>query len=76
MVEPLAPARYRVQFTASAELHDKLERLQTLMRSSVPAGDLAAIIEAAVTEKLERLESRRDVNKAKPYLEPYDLFPP
>ena len=29
------------------------------MRSSVPDGDLAAIIEAAVTEKLERLEARR-----------------
>ena len=58
-LEPLAPARYRVQFTASAELRDKLERLQTLMRSSVPDGDLAVIIEQAVTEKLERLESRR-----------------
>jgi hypothetical protein len=29
------------------------------MRPSVPDGDLAAIIEAAVTEKLERLEARR-----------------
>ena len=41
VVEPLAPGRYKVQFTASAELHDKLERLQALMRSSVPDGDLA-----------------------------------
>ena len=59
VVEPLAPARYKVQFTASAELHDKLARLRALMRSSVPDGDLAAIIEEAVTEKLERLESKR-----------------
>ena len=29
------------------------------MRSSVPDGDLAAIIELAVTEKLERLEAKR-----------------
>jgi hypothetical protein len=29
------------------------------MRSSVPDGDLATIIEQAVTEKIERLESRR-----------------
>ncbi len=58
-VEPLAPARYKVQFTASAELHDKLERLQALMRSSVPDGDLTKLIEQAVTEKLERLEARR-----------------
>ena len=59
MVEPLAKERYKVQFTASAELRDKLERLKALMRSSVPDGDLAAIIEEAVTEKLERLESKR-----------------
>jgi hypothetical protein len=58
-IEPLAPARYKVQFTASAELHDKLERLQALMRSSVPDGDLAAVIEQAVTEKLARFEAQR-----------------
>ena len=58
-VEPLAPARYKVQFTASAELRDKLDRLRALVRPAVPDGDLAAIIEAAVTEKLERLEARR-----------------
>jgi hypothetical protein len=58
-VEPLAPARYQVRFTASKELRDKLERLQALMRSSVPDGDLGAIIETAVTEKLERLEAKR-----------------
>jgi hypothetical protein len=29
------------------------------MRSAVPDGDLAALIEQAVTEKLERLEARR-----------------
>jgi len=59
VVEPLAPARYKVQFTASAELHHKLERLRALMRSSVPDGDLAAIIEEVVTEKLKRIESKR-----------------
>ena len=41
-------------FTASRELRDKLERLQSLMEE-----DLAAVIEAAVTEKLERLEAKR-----------------
>ena len=59
VVQPLAPGRYKVQFTASAELKAKLERLQALMRSKVRDGDLAAIIEEAVTEKLERLEARR-----------------
>jgi hypothetical protein len=59
VVQPLAPARYRVQFTASAELREKLNRLQALMRTSVPDGDLATIIEEAVNEKLERLEAKR-----------------
>jgi hypothetical protein len=58
-IEPLSPARYKIQFTASGELREKLERLQALMRSSLPGVDLGAVIEAAVTEKLERLESRR-----------------
>jgi 5-methylcytosine-specific restriction endonuclease McrA len=59
VVQPISPARYKVAFTASAELHDKLGRLRELMRSSVPDGNLASIIEQAVTEKLERLESKR-----------------
>jgi hypothetical protein len=58
-VEPLSPARYKVQFTAGQVLRDKLERLTALMRSEVPDGDLAAIIERAVSEKLQRLEARR-----------------
>ena len=58
-LEPLAPGRYKVQFTAGAELRDKLDRLRALMRPSVPDGDLAAIIDAAVSEKIERLEARR-----------------
>ena len=66
VVEPLAPARYKVQFTASAELHDKLERLRALMRPSVPDGDLGAIVEQAVTEKLQRLEARRFARTQKP----------
>jgi 5-methylcytosine-specific restriction endonuclease McrA len=57
-IEPLAPERYKVQFTASASLKDKLERLKALMRHEVPC-DLATVIELAVTEKLERLETKR-----------------
>jgi hypothetical protein len=36
------------------------------MRSSVPDGDLGAIIEHAVTEKLERLEARRFAKTSAP----------
>ncbi|HUG54254.1 MAG TPA: HNH endonuclease [Vicinamibacteria bacterium] len=58
-VEPLAPSRYKVQFTASAAFCEKIDRLKALMRSSVPDGDLARLLEAAVSETLERLERRR-----------------
>ncbi len=72
-VEPLAPARYRVQFTASAELHDKLQRLAALM----PGADLASMIGASVTEKLERLETRRlgKVKNPRKRLEDADTAP-
>jgi predicted restriction endonuclease len=55
-----------VQFTAGAELCDKLERLRALLRPEVPDGDLASIIEKAVTEKLERLEARRFARTSSP----------
>ncbi len=58
-IEPLAPARHKVCFTASTELRDKLERLQALMRPSIPDGDLAKIIDVAVSKELERIEAKR-----------------
>ena len=70
-VQSLAPERYRVQFTASAELRDKLEKLEALMRTSLPKGDLADFIEVAVTEKLERLEAKRLGRSKKPRNTPY-----
>lgn len=65
-IEPVAPRSFRVHFTASAELREKLQRLQALMRSSVPDGDLGQIIDQAVTEKLERLEAKRFGKTKKP----------
>ncbi len=65
-VEPLAPAKFKITFTASVELKNKLEKLRSLMRSSVPDGDLAVLIEEAVTEKLEKLESKRYGTTKKP----------
>ena len=60
-------------FAASGELRDKLERLQAL----IPGGDLASIIDAAVSEKLERLEARRfgQTNKPRKSIEDADTSP-
>jgi len=72
-VEPLSKARYKVAFTASEELRDKLKRLEALM----PGSDLASIIDAAVSEKLERIEAKRfgKVKKPRKSLEAADTAP-
>jgi hypothetical protein len=75
LVQPLSPARYKVQFTAGAQLYDKLERLRALLRPEVPDGDLASIIEKAVTEKLERLEARRFARTSSPKKMPVPTNP-
>ena len=55
-VEPLSPSRYKVQFTASAELNEKLERAVALMCHRNPSGDLAVVFELALDDLLETLD--------------------
>jgi 5-methylcytosine-specific restriction endonuclease McrA len=66
VVQPLAPARYKVQFTASDALKVKLDRLAAEMRHQVPDGDLATLVEIAVTEKLAAIEKRRYARTSRP----------
>jgi len=58
-VAPLAPERYKVQFTIGRETHEKLRRVQDLLRHRVPNGDPAVIFERAITVLLEDLEKKR-----------------
>jgi hypothetical protein len=58
-VVPLAPARYKVQLTISEETRDKLERVQGLVRHTIPSGDLAETFDRALTLLLQELERRR-----------------
>src|SRR3990172_5715181 len=55
VVGPLAPQRYKVQFTASAETVEKLRRAQALLRHQIPDGDPAAIIDRALSVLLQDL---------------------
>jgi hypothetical protein len=55
--EPLGQQRYKVQFTASRGLYDKLRQAQALLRHQVPDGDLAEIFDRALTLLVK--ESRR-----------------
>jgi len=54
-----SPARFRVQFTASAELEAKIARARALLRHKIPSGDVAAIIDEAVTRLVAELERAR-----------------
>jgi hypothetical protein len=42
IVETTSPERYRVQFTIGKESHDKLRRVQALLRREIPDGDPGA----------------------------------
>ncbi|HWL85292.1 MAG TPA: HNH endonuclease signature motif containing protein, partial [Polyangiaceae bacterium] len=58
-VEPLSPERYRVQFTATAELKEKIERAANLMRHTNPSGDLSVIVKRAIDLLIAELEKQR-----------------
>jgi hypothetical protein len=51
--------RYKVQFTAGTELHDKIARAQALLRHQIPDGDLAAVVDRAMTLLVRELERAR-----------------
>ena len=59
VVEPLSPDRYRIQFTASAETHEKLRRAQELLRHQIPEGDLAAVVDRALVALLREIENKK-----------------
>jgi 5-methylcytosine-specific restriction endonuclease McrA len=45
---PLREGRYKVQFTADQQLHDKLKEAQQLMRHQIPNGDIAKLVDRAL----------------------------
>ena len=59
IIAPLAPERYRVQFTATAEMHEKFRRAHALLRHQFPNGDPAAIFDRALTVLLEVLAKQK-----------------
>jgi 5-methylcytosine-specific restriction endonuclease McrA len=65
-VKALAPERYKVQFTASRETHDKLREAQNLLRHRIPDGDIAAIFDRALTALLAELRKARHAAVSRP----------
>lgn len=58
-IEPLSPARYKVEFTARAELREKLERARDLMSHTNPSRELGVVIERATDLLLRDLEKKK-----------------
>jgi len=56
IIETTSPERYRVQFTIGKESHEKLRRVQALLRREIPNGDPGAIFDRALTLLLEKVE--------------------
>ncbi len=59
VVAPLAPERYRVQFTASAETYEKLRLAQALLRHQIPDGDVGKVFDRALTALLAELTRKK-----------------
>jgi len=57
--KPLAPGRYKVQFTVTEDTYKKLRRVQDLLRHRLPTGDPAAIFDWAISLLLESLEKQK-----------------
>ena len=66
IVAPLAPERYKVQFTVSRETYEKLRRAQELLRHTVPNGDPGAIFDRALTVLLAEVEKQKCGATARP----------
>jgi hypothetical protein len=66
IIEATSPERYRVQFTIGKESHDKLRRLQELLRREIPNGDPGVIFDRAMSLLLEKVEKAKLGAAAKP----------
>jgi hypothetical protein len=58
-MEALSARSFAVQFTASVELHGKIERARELLSHSIPDGDLARVVERAMDALIAQEERRR-----------------
>jgi hypothetical protein len=65
-VAPLAPERYKVQFTVGRETYEKLRRAQDLLRHRIPNGDPAAVFDQAITLLLKDLEKKKIAETERP----------
>jgi hypothetical protein len=65
-IAPLSPKRYLLRVTIGQDTHDKLQRARDLLRHAVRDGDLAAILDRALTLLLREAERTKFAAVARP----------
>jgi hypothetical protein len=66
VMQPLAPDRYRVTFTANAEMCEKLQLAQDLLSHAVPGGDLAQVFARALDALVDALVKQKFAVTSRP----------
>lgn len=74
-VAPLSADHYRIQFTIPRATHDKLRRVQDLMRHTNPKGDPAVIFDRALTLLRDYLEKSKLGTATRPRKRPRSTRP-
>ncbi|MHB8876010.1 MAG: hypothetical protein ACYC8T_20160, partial [Myxococcaceae bacterium] len=69
-VQPLSADTYKIQFTASRPLKDKVQQARDLLRHQVRDGDLATIIDQALDLLIAKVKKERFGIGAKPRNQP------
>jgi len=59
VVQPLGEERFKIQFTGNRAFRDKLLEAKALLRHQIPNGDIATILDIALTELLEDTKRKR-----------------
>ena len=65
-ITPLAQDAFKIQFTGSRALRDKLREAQAILRHRVPNGDLASIVEMALDALITQVKKERFAIGSKP----------
>jgi len=66
VVRPLAPERYEIRFTASAEMREKLRVAQDLLGHTIPSGDIAQVFDQALTVLVADLSRKKFAATGRP----------
>ena len=65
-VNPLGSRRYNIRFVADQGVYDQLQELRSLLRHSIPDGDVAAILAQAVGALLDQVRKKKIGSCASP----------